>query len=173
MDAYRYVATVLTGHWITRPIISNLWTETDGSLGYAQNKAALASSTASPKRPIGRWTNRPSRFSSVLRKSINNAVHRKLRPKSGRNFINLTRHQRAPSARRLTSLRRQITNNLRAERINTDAFAGMYGGQFSWHSKNGTLAKMYENYHFLINKKFRTFNAVSAMEKRGMSDQEG
>jgi hypothetical protein len=82
--------------------------------------------------------------------------------------MDLTRLQGAPSARRLTSVHRQITKNLRTERINTDAFAGMYHSQFSRHSKDGTLAKRYENYHFLINKKIRTFDAVSAMEKRNV-----
>lgn len=70
MDTYCHIAAIIRCHY-------NWLSEQDVMLQYktgnVRKSAALASSTASPNRPIGRCTRRRSFFSGVLRKSIKRA----------------------------------------------------------------------------------------------------
>jgi hypothetical protein len=97
----------------------------------ARKRAVRACSTASPKRPMGTWTSRRSRFSWVSRKFMSRAV----------GALPLTNGKVASSAHAFGGVHWTVISvcaggggrHARAEGVDANAFAGVYRRQFTRH----------------------------------------
>lgn len=95
----------------------------------ARNKAAFACSTASPNLPMGMCTMRRSFFSGVSRKFISKGVCKG--PLMGRVY--------EVSEAQVLSVELKSGSDLRAQRVDPDAFASVDHGQLSCHRQNSSL----------------------------------